>query len=119
MNYNTMQYIPTPRNHWLEFGLKFAGMVGTAALVATLATGWVKNTGAPAQNAPVAQQVQYYSKGVGRLGQNAHWTTQASENTQAWQKAKAYCQAQSAGQGQGSAGQSGCGTIDELANSGY
>lgn len=96
---------------------KFVAMVGGAALIGTLASGWVHKVGVTGANAPVAQQVRYYSKGVGKRGQNQHWLTQASEGTQQWQKAKAYCQA-----AQGSAGQErvqGCGTINELVNSGY
>jgi len=120
MNYNNAMYIPVPQNHWIGFMFKFMGMVGGAALVATMLAGWVHKVGAPAQNAPVAQQVAYFAKGVGKLGANSHWMTQASEDTQAWQKAKAYCQnQQSAGQGQGSTGQGGCGTINQLAESGY
>jgi hypothetical protein len=112
MNYNNAIYIPQSQNHWLSFAFKFTAMVGGAALVATLATGWVHKVGAPSANAPVAQTIAYYSKGIGRLGQNAHWTTQASEDTTQWQYAFAFCQSQ------GSAGQ-GCGVVNELANSGY
>ncbi|MHB1750057.1 MAG: hypothetical protein ACYCR3_08050, partial [Acidithiobacillus sp.] len=90
-------------------------------LVATMLVGFVHKVSAPAQNAPVAQQVAYYSKGIGKVGQNQHWMTQASENTREWQKAKAYCEsAERSAEQEGSAGQErGCGTINELANSGY
>ncbi|MHB1565150.1 MAG: hypothetical protein ACYCXG_00250 [Acidiferrobacter sp.] len=125
MNYSTMSYIPVQKNHWVSFLFKFTGMVGGAALVAALATGFVHKVGAPARNAPVAAQVQYYANGIGKLGERSHWLTQASEGTRQWQKAKTYCQSQSqsqiesAGQGQGSTGQGGCGTINQLAESGY
>lgn len=113
-NYNDNAiYIPQSQNHWIAFGFKFVGMVGGCALVATLLTGWVHRVSAPGANAPVAQQVAYFAKGIGKVGENAHWLTQASEDTRTWQKAKAYC----AGQ-EGSAGQ-GCSTVNELANSGY
>ena len=122
MNYSTMSYIPQ-QNHWLSLLFKFTGMVGGAALVATMLTDFVHKVGAPAQSAPVAAQVAYFAKGIGKIGQNQHWTTQASENTREWQKAKAYCQSQFQEQSaEGSAGQSaeqGCSVINELANSGY
>jgi hypothetical protein len=117
MNYNNAMYIPVQQNHWISFGFKFLGVVGGCALVATLLGGFVRKEGAPGVNAPVAAQVAYFSKGVGRVGQNQHWITQASENTREWRKAKAYCQSQESAGQEGSA--SGCGTIDELANSGY
>ena len=112
MNYSTMSYIPIQQNHWIGFMFKFVGAVGGAALVATMLTGFVHKEGAPGANAPVAAQVAYFAKGIGKVGENQHWLTQASENTREWQKAKAYCQSQeSAGQG--------CGVVNELANSGY
>ena len=113
MNYNNAMYIPVQQNHWISFGFKFLGVVGGCALVATLLGGFVRKEGAPGVNAPVAAQVAYFAKGIGKVGQNAHWTMEASENTREWQKAKAYCESQSAGHARG------CGTIDELANSGY
>ena len=115
MNYSTMSYIPIQQNHWIGFMFKFVGTVGGCALVATLLGGFVHEEGAPAQSAPVARQVRYFSQGIGKVGQDQHWITQASENTHEWQKAKAYCQAQSQSAGHAR----GCGTIDELANSGY
>ena len=119
MNYNNAIYIPQSKNHWIGFMFKFVAMVGGCAFVATLLSRWVKDVCAPAQNALVAQQVRYYSKGIGKFGENQHWLTQASEDTTQWQKVKAYCQSQAQSAGQdGSAGQ-GCGTINELANSGY
>ena len=118
MNYNTMSHIPVQQNHWLSFGFKFVSIVGGCALVATLLGGFVHQESAPPATAPIAQQVAYFSKDLGKVGQNSHWITQASENTAQWQKAKAYCQQESAEQ-DGAGHVHGCGTIDELANSGY
>lgn len=120
MNYSNAMSIPVPQNHWIGFGFKFVAMVGGCALVATLLGGFVHKESAPPANAPVARQVAYFSRGIGRVGQNEHWITQASENTREWQKAKSFCQAQSQSAEQDGAGRPrGCGTIDELANSGY
>ncbi len=118
MNYSNAMYIPQSQNNWISFAFKFVGMVGGAALVATLAVGFVHKEGAPSATAPVAQQVAYFSKGVGKVGQNSHWMTQASENSKEWRKAKAYCQSGAAQEG--STGHArGCGVVNELANSGY
>ncbi len=115
---NTEFYQHRPQNLWLSFGLKFVGLVGSAAIAATVGVHMIHTYGAPPADAPVAQQVQYFSQGLGKVGQNSHWIMEASENTREWRKAKAYCQSQS--EQEGSAGHvEGCGTINELANSGY
>ena len=117
---NTEFYQHRPQNLWLSFTLKFVGLVGSAAVAATIGVHMIHQYGAPPATAPVARQVAYFSRGIGRVGQNEHWITQASENTREWQKAKTFCQAQSQSAEQDGAGRPrGCGTIDELANSGY
>jgi hypothetical protein len=115
---NTEFYQHRPQNLWLSFTLKFVGLVGSAAVAATIGVHMIHRYGAPPANAPVAQQVRYFAQGLGKVGQNSHWIMEASENTAQWQKAKAYCQQKSAEQ-DGVGHVQGCGTINELANSGY
>lgn len=124
MNYQSTYPYPQ-RNYWLDLAIKAGTLLGGAALAATIGVDMIHKYSPPSRTAPVAQIVRYFGKGgVGAVGENAHWTSEASEGTAGWHEAVRYCMAQaqqSADLSGDSAGHMvpGCGTIDTLAQSGY
>ena len=115
-NTSIYQHRPqTPQNLWLSFALKFVGLVGGAAVAAVMGVHMIRRYGAPSPHATAARQVAYFSKGVGRIGQNQHWLMEASQDTRAWRRASAYCQRAKYNQVR----VRGCGIVNQLRDSGY
>lgn len=121
------QYSYTParaQHHWLDLLIKVGVLLGGATIAAVLGVHMIHKYSPPSRTAPVAQIVRYFGRGgLGAMGENSHWTMEASEGTAEWHRAVRYCQSQSASvqSASGSAGHTvpGCATINTLAASGY
>ena len=110
-------------NHWLGLLLKAGGLLGGATVAAVMGAHLLHKYSPPAQTAPIAQIVRYYSR-TGAVGGSGHWTMEASEGSAQWRRAVRYCQAQASAQdanwsGSAPKAPAGCATIDTLAQSGY
>ena len=107
------RYTPAPRaaNHWLDLLVKVGTLLTGATVAAVMGAHLIHAySPPPSRTAAVAQVVAFYSKGIGRAGENSHWTMEASEDTAEWRKAVAYCAGQAP---------AGCATINTLSESGY
>ena len=108
-------------NHWLGLLLKAGGLLGGATVAAVMGAHLLHKYSPPAQTAPIAQIVRYYSR-TGAVGGSGHWTMEASEGSREWRRAVQYCQARAHNTGWSGTtpkAPAGCATIDTLAQSGY
>ena len=122
-------YTPSmrPAHHWLDLLVKLGGLLAGVTAAAIMGAHIIHSYSPPTRTAPIAQLVNYYSKGgLGAVGAGSHWTMEASEGTLEWRRAVRYCQAQAQAQnvgwnGDGASAQRApaCGVIDTLAQAGY
>ena len=115
-----------PAHHWADLLVKLGGLLIGVTAAAIMGAHIIHSYSPPTRTAPIAQLVNYYSKGgLGAVGAGSHWTMEASEGTSEWTRAVRYCQAQAQAQDVGWSGASaqravpGCATIDTLSQSGY
>ena len=119
-------YTPSmrPAHHWVDLLVKLGGLLVAVTAAAIMGAHIIHSYSPPARTAPIARIVQYFGKGgLGAVGANQHWTTEASEGTREWRKAVRYCQAQAQQAadlgGNKKSGVPGCATIETLSQSGY
>ena len=112
---NTSIYQHSPQNLWLSFSLKFVGLAGSAAVAAVMGAHMIRAYGAPSPHATAALKVAYFSKGVGRIGQNQHWLMEASQDTRAWRRTSRYCRRMKYNRVR----VRGCGVVNQLRESWY
>ncbi len=130
MSYQPQYHPYTPmraQHHWVDLLVKVGGLLAGVTAAAIMGAHVINAYSPPARSAPVAQIVAYYSKGgLGAMGANQHWTTEASEGTREWAKAVRYCQSQAQAQNASWSGAGaergatpGCSVINTLSQSGY